>query len=85
MHSHLQTEGFFYMHHWQRFALAIFFICFVHRQQIPNGKMSLVKVKGTPAPSISKYHQGAFEQRTHRSQTALWPAGEDCGSTGTRV
>lgn len=65
MHSHLQTEGFFYMHHWQRFALAIFFICFVHRQQIPNGKMSLVKVKGTPAPSISKYHQGAFEQRTH--------------------
>lgn len=76
VHSHLQTVGFFffYMHHWQRFAFAIFFICFMHWQQLPKGKMCVVTVKGTPIHALNNYHQGAFEQHTHRFGAALWPA-----------
>lgn len=50
----------------QRLVKYDFFICSLNWQQISNGKMCVVKVKGTPTPSLSNYHQGAFEQ--HRSK-----------------
>lgn len=64
VHSHLPNGRLFF--NMQRLVKYDFFICSLNWQQISNGKMCVVKVKGTPTPSLSNYHQGAFEQ--HRSK-----------------
>lgn len=46
--------------------------------------LCVLKVKGTPSPTLGKYHQGAFEQHAHthtRTDALTCVAGEDCGGT----